>query len=118
TYIHPATGGDTNCFDNAVEQPDGKIIVLDTGSSTSHDSLIRLNSNGTIDTGFGTNGVVTRDSGSVIQSGLAFALQPDGKVLHAGSWKVIGNVYNRIWIRRYNANGTLDNTFGTGGEAL
>lgn len=65
---------------------------------------------GTLDPTFGTNGVVITDLGSSSDSGVNIVLQPDGKIIMAGS-----NGSASILVR-YNSNGTLDNTFGANGQ--
>jgi uncharacterized delta-60 repeat protein len=95
-------------------QPDGKIVVAGTSGSGPRSVLIaRYNSNGTPDTAFGLNGIVTYESTWNLGSGLA--LQPDGKIVVVGSTE--NNLYNSdVLILRYNPDGTLDNTFGMKGS--
>lgn len=100
-------------------QMDGKIIV----SGFSYDSggyggasLIRLNSDGSLDANFGVGGkVITTDqnhSGTVS----SMALQPDGKIIIAGEGyiQIPGNS-NVFFLNRYNSDGSLDSSFGDGG---
>lgn len=92
-------------------QPDHKIIVAgysDNSASNTTWFLCRLQSNGTLDPSFGTNGVVTSAVGIGMYS-TGVVLQPDGKIVIVG-----GDGYSSL-LRRYNSNGTLDNTFGVGG---
>jgi uncharacterized delta-60 repeat protein len=71
---------------------------------------------GTLDTSFGSGGIVTTGFGkSTNDTGLAVAVQPDGKIVEAGFSTKIGGA-NSFDLVRYNPNGTLDTTFGTGGE--
>lgn len=101
----------------AVLQPDGKIIVAGTVlSSTSNGTptggdvgLARFNSDGTLDTAFGTGGKVITDFGSS-DSGNGVALQPDGKIV------AVGSTSGGLVLARYNPDGTLDPTFGNGGK--
>jgi len=81
-------------------------------------ALARYNANapgtpGTLDTSFGTQGIVTTDV-NPSQDDLAFAvvLQPDGKIIAVGSSFMTSA---SVVVIRYNANGTLDSTFGSGG---
>jgi hypothetical protein len=46
--------------------------------------VVRFNSNGTLETGFGTNGVVFTDYGTRKDNSLTSAIQPDGKLVLAG----------------------------------
>jgi len=78
-------------------------------------ALARYNANGTPDTTnlVGGTGLVTTDVNSS-KDDIAFAtvLQPDGKIIAVGSsFTTPGS----ITVIRYNANGTLDSTFGSGG---
>jgi uncharacterized delta-60 repeat protein len=76
----------------------------------------RLLSAGTIDTSFGTNGLLTQDFGFGDDFGNAITVQSDGKILVAGT--VRGSASNDFGVARFNANGTLDTTFGTGGRVV
>ncbi len=90
-------------------QPDGKIVA--TGHSaggTGEYTLVRYNSNGTLDNAFGTAGIVTIPFN---YQAYASALQPDGKIIAAGTGS------GSFAVVRYNTNGTLDNAFGTSGVA-
>lgn len=70
-------GGSDNAYAVAL-QSDGKILIAGT---TTAFAVARFNTNGTVDTGFGMNGVVTVGSGGAS----AMTLQSDGKILLAGS---------------------------------
>src|SRR5438132_7813559 len=78
-------------------------------------ALARYNANGTPDTTnlVGGTGLVTTDVNSA-RDDLAFAvvLQPDGKIIAVGTSFTMSD---SVVVIRYNANGTLDSTFGSGG---
>lgn len=93
-------------FDVAI-QPDGKIVAV--GLAGGDFAVARYNANGTLDTTFGTGGLVTTDFGG-FEQGNGVALQPDGKIV------VIGPLGGTLGIARYNPDGSLDPTFGTGGK--
>lgn len=101
-------------------QIDGKIIVAgySTSTVTGKDfTVVRYNTNGSLDSAFGTNGIVTTDlllgSEDIAYS---VALQTDGKIVLAG---YCDNGSNKdAAIVRYNSNGVLDSTFGTNGIVL
>jgi uncharacterized delta-60 repeat protein len=115
-------------------QPDGKIVVggwttsyVVKGSSKWRNTdfaLARYNPDGTLDTSFGQGGkVITdlapwdwkttqRDQSDLIKS---IVLQPDGKILVAGG---VTTPTTSAGLARYNPNGTLDTTFGTGGKVI
>lgn len=94
----------------SVIQPDRKIIVAGAFTSFNGNSvgrIIRLNTNGSIDTSFGSSVAVS--SGTIY----GLALQPDGKLLVVGSFtKYNGITANRIV--RLNSNGEIDVSFSTG----
>jgi uncharacterized delta-60 repeat protein len=91
-------------------QPDGKIVAAGGALGASVDfALARYRPDGTLDTAFGTGGKVTTDFGSGEQA-YAVAVQPDGKIVAAGG-AVTG-----FELARYNADGSLDGTFGAGGK--
>ncbi len=94
-----------------VVQDDGKIIVGGYKSSGGYDfQMVRYNPDGSLDNTFGTGGVVTTDLGGT-DTGREIILQPDGKILIAGSSD--GDAV----VARYNTDGSLDGTFGVGGVA-
>ncbi|MEI6823349.1 MAG: T9SS type A sorting domain-containing protein [Bacteroidota bacterium] len=104
---------------NAVAlQSDGKIVAAGTSSNgTDYDfALARFNSNGTLDSTFGTNGKVTTPIGNSSDDGRAVAIQTDGKIVVAGDMHNGAN-YDFALVR-YNSDGTLDNTFGTNGKVV
>ncbi|HMX17350.1 MAG TPA: hypothetical protein PKD29_10895, partial [Rhodocyclaceae bacterium] len=91
-------------------QPDGKIVVV--GTSSGDIVVLRYNADGTPDTGFDADGkavvsLLPYDSGTCV------ALQPDGKILVGGQAADAGS--SRFALLRFNADGTLDDGFGTGG---
>ena len=88
-------------------QTDGKIIAAGSGSS----ALKRFDSDGSLDTTFGNGGQASTDFGSLVQI-TSVALQRDGKIL------VGGTSDGFVILARYNSDGSLDATFGTGGRVL
>ena len=92
-----------------VVQPDNKILVggnFSSYSGVTHNNIIRLNSNGTVDNTFNTGTGFTGGVASMI-------LQSDGKILIGGSF----NSYNGVlsdYIIRLNPDGSVDDTFPTG----
>jgi uncharacterized delta-60 repeat protein len=93
-------------------QPDEKIIVTGGSLYTGYYGglLVRLNSNGSLDTSFERTDVLGPSSISVIS---AAALQSDGKVLIGGNFGSIQGA-GRSGIARLNSDGTLDSTFDPG----
>ena len=96
-------------------QPDGKIVVAGYTDAGGGDfALARYNADGSLDTSFGDGGKQTTDFGDLDNQGNALALQPDGKIVVAGSTSGEGG-YD-FALARYNADGSLDTTFGDGGK--
>jgi uncharacterized delta-60 repeat protein len=100
-------------------QPDGKIVVcgqviFSDGEMSFPVSffLARYNPAGTLDASFGTNGKIIASYSSNGFTGIDLALQPDGKIVLAVATS------NGFTVYRYNANGTLDPSFGTGGVVV
>jgi uncharacterized delta-60 repeat protein len=104
-------------------QPDSKIVIAgSTGFASvfeddgelhefytpTHHLLVRYNADGSLDSTFGAQGVVTTP---MEKPPNALALLPDGKILLA-SGNLNGNTFTLV---RYNPDGSLDNTFGTAG---
>lgn len=92
-------------FGKMAEQPDGKLIVV--GSYNYHIFATRFNLDGTIDNSF--------DSTTITPSEQAYsvAIQSDGKIV-ANVNTNSGN-QNSFSLIKYNPNGSLDTTFGSGG---
>jgi uncharacterized delta-60 repeat protein len=114
-----------------VEQPDGKLLVVGSawprGIPPLAMTVHRLTRDGELDPTFGNAGVVTiafvRGDGAQSDAyGAAIALQSDGKIVVAGT----ANFQCCIWtdstgdlaLARLNPDGSLDETFGSGGRVL
>jgi len=95
-------------------QPDGKIVVLAEFDAGGHDeiALLRYNSDGTLDSTFGTGGIVRTQIGGS-DGARDIALQSDGKIVVTGTTNL--NTLSDTYVARYNTDGTLDTSFGTSG---
>jgi uncharacterized delta-60 repeat protein len=114
-----STGYDT--VYGALVQADNKIVAVGTYSSNNfrgYFALTRYLTNGALDTSFGDNGRVLTDfdTAAADQGVWAAALQPDGKILATGFVSFMPPGPGAIATARYNSNGSLDTTFGTGGK--
>ena len=97
-------------------QPDGKIVSVGyTFNGTDNDFMVmRTLPNGGLDPSFGTGGkTITPVSGGEDFCN-SITLQSDGKIIAAG-YSFTGSDYDYALVR-FNANGSLDTTFGTGGK--
>jgi uncharacterized delta-60 repeat protein len=98
----------------------GQILVLGNDIVAGADDtvlLARYNPNGTLDTTFGNGGTATTNLTTSAGAVLSLALQPDGKFVVAGHENVTtgGSTTEEGMLLRYNANGSLDTSFGNGG---
>ena len=101
-------------------QSDGKIVAVGSASSsaTFYDfALVRYLANGQIDTSFGTAGKVRTDFGAAnLDIAYSGALQPDGKIIAAGTTTDRSGSKTPFGVARYNSNGTLDTSFSSDGR--
>jgi len=84
--ITPIGTGEDVAFDVAVAA-DGKIVVAGYSSNgTDYDvAVLRHTTDGTLDTAFDTDGIVTTAVGTADDQGQALVLQDDGKIVVAGN---------------------------------
>jgi uncharacterized delta-60 repeat protein len=96
-------------------QADGKIVVGGSTNALGTDDFIlaRFLPNGRLDTRFGKKGLVITDFG-ITDVVAAIAIQPDGKIVAAGS--ASSNSNDDFAVARYRPNGSLDKTFGRKGK--
>src|SRR5262249_23564340 len=96
-------------------QADGKVLA--GGYSNGDFAVVRYNPDGTLDTSFGSKGkaVTTITTGST-DLGEAMVLQADGKIVVAGITNPKNTSFEDLALVRYNANGTLDASFASGGK--
>ena len=114
------SGSTFDDFANSVAvQQDGKIVAAG-GVRTSGGfdfALVRYNSDGTLDATFGTGGKVTTDFASPSDFAFSVAIQQDGSIVAAGgTFTGPDSDSFHSALARYNSNGTLDASFGTGGK--
>jgi uncharacterized delta-60 repeat protein len=86
------------------------------GSTTLRNfGIVRLNADGTIDTGFGTSGKVTSDLSSNLDGAQGVVIQTDGKIV-VGGVGTNGSGSKDFFMVRYNTDGSLDSSFGSSGK--
>jgi uncharacterized delta-60 repeat protein len=107
-----STGGANNAVKDMVLQPDGRIVMA--GSTTvggeTRGFLIRLNSDGTLDSTFDGDGKLIIGTAGFQSNVNSIALQPDGKILVAGDVRAVG-ARTDFAVARLNADGSADPTF-------
>jgi uncharacterized delta-60 repeat protein len=125
--LDPTFGGGTlvkdiakaNDFAFAVAvQADQKVLVAgraDCGATGSNFAVQRYNTDGTLDSSFGNAGTVLTDMGSSFDSAYSIAIQADGKIVVGGetTGATTGTDFALV---RYNADGSIDTTFGVNGR--
>ena len=100
-------------------QTDGKIVIagaisynLELGFNM---LLLRLNANGSLDKGFGSNGYIIDKKGYELT---AVKIQADGKIVTAGhQWRIGAGFRDQFVVTRYNIDGSFDDGFGADGHA-
>jgi uncharacterized delta-60 repeat protein len=114
--VHPGTSGFVDEGIRTAVQSDGKVVLAGTAwSSGTNESpsfaLVRYTTAGILDTTFGTGGTVVTPISTGDGQGRIHGLliESDGKIVVAGT---DGESFE---IARYNSDGSLDTTFGTGG---
>jgi uncharacterized delta-60 repeat protein len=101
-------------------QADGKIVVAGQSNSAGSGigdndiAMLRIDTNGSLDTSFGTAGKVKADVSLAATNEVAreVLVQADGKIIAVGESNGVGGLF------RYNSNGTFDQSFGDGGKQV
>ncbi len=107
--------GNSDYLQAAVLQADGKIVVGGSSDGISIDFVLaRYNTDGSLDTSFDGDGLLSTDIDGSFEQCTALVMQPDGKILAAGFTENPGN-YNFALVR-YNPDGSLDPTFDGDGK--
>jgi uncharacterized delta-60 repeat protein len=107
--VSAAFGGDDT---DMLLQPDGKVLMV--GGSPTDFMLARYNPDGTLDQGFGTNGLVTTDFAGGADAAFGAALLGDGRIVVVGTARIGNN--DDFALVRYEPDGSVDTSFGTQGK--
>ena len=116
---------------DAVLQPDGKIVgvgAIKTATDDQDTAVFRFNTDGSLDTSFGSGGTDGDGVASFDASGIggvtggpypegasAVALQSDGKIVVGGDGYDTGGFFDMV-ISRFDQNGNMDTSFGNDGK--
>jgi uncharacterized delta-60 repeat protein len=126
SLVVPTFGSGGTGQRDSVLQSDGKIVSL-VDEKTTQITLVRANTDGTLDSGFGTGGVVKTNwhHSTTAPYGFAYGLaiqtiEGQQRLVVAGSWTVPQGRSNVTMLRvdRYMPDGTVDTSFGTNGTVL
>lgn len=101
--------GTSNARAVLVQPQDGKLVVAGTADGSQKMTVTRLRTNGMPDPAFAGDGTATIDFPAVLTTGAA--LQPDGRIVVAGSTS------GDFAVARLNGDGSPDASFGNGGKA-
>jgi uncharacterized delta-60 repeat protein len=100
-------------------QSDGKIVAAGSartpGFFSQDVALVRYNTNGALDSSFGSGGIVRTPIGTNDDYAYALAIQSDGKLVVAGYAYNFTTSVNDFALARYNTDSSLDSSFGSGG---
>ena len=115
------SNGTLRSFDRGADQTDAPDVVgfafaahgkIVTFSSDGTDTLQRYNADASLDSTFGTDGTAS----SPLDWGADGTIESNGQILVSGTASVGYN--DGVAVARYNANGTLDTTFGSNGIVI
>jgi uncharacterized delta-60 repeat protein len=112
-------GNSDNAISVAIDTA-GKIVVggyYTDPSNNSHFEIARYSTNGSLDPTFNGSGVTGTNFGNNQEYLSAIALQSNGEIIAGGnSWG--GESYSELAFARFNANGSIDSSFGINGQTL
>ena len=115
-FVHPSLGLHGEAGAVAI-QPDGKILVA--GQFSTYDdnadlALVRLNTDGSLDTSFGSGGWVIPENSANRQNINTVKVMQDGKILIAGYAETFGGNHDYGLLARFNPDGSPDTGFNAG----
>lgn len=115
-FVMPVGSGSQ--ISSVAVEPGGRLVaggVTLSGAGGGDFALARLTSSGTTDLTFGDAGLTTTDFSGQTDGIVAVTIMPDGKIVAVGNSSTSDT---RMALARYQANGALDPSFGTGGRVL
>jgi len=111
--IAPVGAGDDYAYAIAVDASGRLLVAGRVAEGLGDFALLRLDRDGTVDATFGAGGKVTTDFAGGADTAYAVAVQPDGKIVVAGTAAVTGSGQD-FAVARYLDSGALDPAFGGG----
>ena len=104
--------------ESVIVQADGKIVLVSvSGASLTHEGglvVTRYNPDGSLDMSFGVGGSIVDDTAA----GHDVVQLPNGQYLVAGKLLTSGAPGGESFLARYNADGSLDTSFGVDGKVV
>jgi uncharacterized delta-60 repeat protein len=110
---HAASGP----WDAMAIQPDGRIVVATSIERSTYGEvlILRYNEDGAPDLSFGAAGAITQKIGRAYDRARDLAIQGDGKIVVSGGCARYGSDDSDAFVTRINADGTVDDSFGSNG---
>ena len=105
-----AFGASSTSASSLALRADGTLIVA--GTVDDHIGVAQFRPDGSLETFFGVGGVTVRPTGPWSTSGEDVALQPDGRIVVAGSANRCCELTSGFALVRYEPDGRLDRSFG------
>jgi uncharacterized delta-60 repeat protein len=119
--IQPTGTDESSWIGDLALQADGKILSTGGCSNVPIFCLSRYDEDGSLDLAFGQGGTTTTGFGSAASAAWRLAVQADGRIIVAGKCEVEpvgGRQHSSFCLARYDANGSLDTSFGAGGTVI
>ena len=124
-FVHQYNFNGVDVITSLAIQPNGDVVAAgsagDGGTDGNNDfSVLRFLPTGALDASFGTGGVVRMSAGGYLDQFEGVVVQPDGKIVAGGTIQDQADYRSppssgSIDIVRFNANGSVDTTFGGAG---
>jgi uncharacterized delta-60 repeat protein len=110
-HVSTPIGSGSDYVNDLAIQSDGKIVVVGESTTVSGPdfTLVRYNTDGTLDASFSGDGKVATSIGTQMDEAFGVVVQANGDIIVAGTSQV--NLERFITLACYNSNGTLDTTF-------
>lgn len=103
---------------DVAQQNNGNLVVVGSSFENGNQfpTIVRYQSNGSVDTSFGIDGVVWNDYGNPFEFYRNVNIQEDGSIIAGGD---IGPTGNKLYtLTRFLEDGTVDSSFGTNGDLV
>lgn len=116
--VMTSTGSGYDLINDITIQSDGKIVAVGntvTPGNNSNFAALRYNTNGSLDSSFGINGIADLPIGSTNDFGQSVVVQSDNKIIFVGQ-SYDSSTIDDFALIRLSADGSVDSTFGNDGK--